>query len=161
MRENPRPPNRGQQHEKHCTRGVCCAALGRHAPLARTPAQASGPTLTQVKEQGASSTAASARVWPGFGIPRCPGQLESASTSTSAAAIAAAIFDDPMQGQVRAALAKDRFTALQSGESRPAVAQHDLDDVARHLARAELRRHQLSMTARASWCARSSASIPR
>ena len=39
--------------------------------------------------------------------------------------------------------AKDRFTALQSGEVDVLVAQHHLDLVARHLARPELHRRQL------------------
>ena len=55
-----------------------------------------------------------------------------ASTSIIAARIAAAIFNDPTKVKFVPLTAKDRFTALQSGEVDVLLAQHHLDLVARH-----------------------------
>ncbi len=43
-------------------------------------------------------------------------------------AVAAAIFNDPTKVKFTPLTAKERFTALQSGEDRHPVAQHHLDD---------------------------------
>ena len=68
--------------------------------------------------------------WKGFDVDYCR-------------AVAAAVFGDPKAVKFTPLTAKERFTALAVRRNRHAGAQHDLDHVARHLARPHLRRRQL------------------
>ena len=72
--------------------------------------------------------------------------------------MAAAIFDDPNKVRFIPLAAKDRFTALQSGEVDVLARNSTLTMSRDTAARPRLPGHQLLSTARASWSARSSAS---
>ena len=111
--------------------GVRCCRLGGVGPDAQYHQVA---RHAQLRRQTGSSPDSACRTRRATGP---------ASTSTTAARIAAAIFNDPTKVKFVALTAKDRFTALQSGEVDVLVAQHHLDLLARHLARPELHRRQL------------------
>ena len=78
----------------------------------------------------------------GFGLPDAQGNWTGFDVDYCRA-IAAAIFNDPTKVKFVPLTAKDRFTALQSGEVDVLLAQHHLDLVARHHQRPELHRRQL------------------
>ena len=71
-------------------------------------------TLEQVKQRGALVCGANPGL-PGFGIPDEKGNWSGLDVDYCRA-LAAAIFDDPTKVKFVPLIAKDRFTALQSGE---------------------------------------------
>ena len=88
-------------------------ALGAALAVASTPALAQR-TLEQVKQRG-SLVCGSNTSLAGFGQPDDKGAWTGLDVDYCRA-IAAAIFNDPTKVQFRPLSAKDRFTALQSGE---------------------------------------------
>ena len=75
---------------------------------------ASAATLDQVKSRGALNCGANGQL-PGFGMPDAQGAWTGFDVEYCRA-IAAAIFNDPTKVKFVALTAKDRFTALQSGD---------------------------------------------
>jgi general L-amino acid transport system substrate-binding protein len=71
-------------------------------------------TLDQVKQRGSLSCGANGQL-PGFGLPDAQGNWTGFDVDYCRA-IAAAIFNDPTKVKFVALTAKDRFTALQSGD---------------------------------------------
>src|SRR5246500_3983259 len=87
---------------------ICAAALGFAV------SSADAQTLTTVKTRGALNCGSNPGL-AGFGLPDAQGNWTGLDVDVCRA-IAAAIFDDPTQAKVVPLTAKDRFTALQSGE---------------------------------------------
>ncbi|MBV9428388.1 MAG: amino acid ABC transporter substrate-binding protein [Bradyrhizobiaceae bacterium] len=87
---------------------ICAAALG----LAASPADAQ--TLTTVKTRGVLNCGSNPAL-AGFGLPDAQGNWTGLDVDVCRA-IGAAIFDDPTKVKFVPLTAKDRFTALQSGE---------------------------------------------
>jgi general L-amino acid transport system substrate-binding protein len=87
---------------------ICAAALG----LAGSAADAQ--TLTTVKTRGVLNCGSNPGL-AGFGLPDAQGNWTGLDVDVCRA-IAAAIFDDPTKVKFVPLTAKDRFTALQSGE---------------------------------------------
>ncbi len=121
-------------------RNAIAIAAGALA-LAFVAAPASAQTLKQVKDRGQLICGSSTGL-AGFGVPDDKGDWSGLDVDYCRA-VAAAIFGDATKVKFVPLTAKERFTALQSGEVDVLVAQHHLDDVARHRARPELRRRQL------------------
>ncbi len=107
--------------------------------LSQAAAQAG--TLDQVQKRGYLMCGSSPGV-AGFGLPDDKGNWTGFDVDFCRA-VAAAIFNDPTKVKFIPLSAKDRFTALQSGEVDVLVAQYDLDDVARDRARLSVRRRHL------------------
>ncbi|HEV3395030.1 MAG TPA: transporter substrate-binding domain-containing protein, partial [Xanthobacteraceae bacterium] len=87
---------------------ICAAALA----LAASAADAQ--TLTTVKTRGVLNCGSNPGL-AGFGLPDAQGNWTGLDVEVCRA-IAAAIFDDPTKVKFVPLTAKDRFTALQSGE---------------------------------------------
>jgi general L-amino acid transport system substrate-binding protein len=87
---------------------ICAAALGFAA------SSADAQTLTTVKTRGALNCGSNPGL-AGFGLPDAQGNWTGLDVDVCRA-IAAAIFDDPTKVKFVPLTAKDRFTALQSGE---------------------------------------------
>jgi general L-amino acid transport system substrate-binding protein len=87
---------------------ICAAALGFAASYA------DAQTLTTVKTRGALNCGSNPGL-AGFGLPDAQGNWAGLDVDVCRA-IAAAIFDDPTKVKFVPLTAKDRFTALQSGE---------------------------------------------
>jgi general L-amino acid transport system substrate-binding protein len=76
--------------------------------------QAAAATLDTVKQRGVLNCGANGQL-PGFGLPDAQGNWTGLDIDFCRA-VAAAIFDDPKKVKFVPLTAKDRFTALQSGE---------------------------------------------
>ena len=87
---------------------ICAAALGFAA------SSADAQTLTMVKTRGALNCGSNTAL-AGFGLPDAQGNWTGFDVDFCRA-LAAAIFDDPTKVKFVPLTAKDRFTALQSGE---------------------------------------------
>jgi general L-amino acid transport system substrate-binding protein len=87
---------------------ICAAALGFAA------SSADAQTLTTVKTRGLLNCGSNPGL-AGFGLPDAQGNWNGLDVEVCRA-IAAAIFDDPTKVKFVPLTAKDRFTALQSGE---------------------------------------------
>jgi len=87
---------------------ICAAALGLAA------SSAGAQTLTTVKTRGVLNCGSNPGL-AGFGLPDAQGNWTGLDVEVCRA-IAAAIFDDPTKVKFVPLTAKDRFTALQSGE---------------------------------------------
>ena len=87
---------------------ICAAALGFAA------SSADAQTLTTIKTRGALNCGSNPGL-AGFGLPDAQGNWTGLDVDVCRA-IAAAIFDDPTKVKFAPLTAKDRFTALQSGE---------------------------------------------
>jgi general L-amino acid transport system substrate-binding protein len=87
---------------------ICAAALGLAA------SSAGAQTLNTVKTRGALNCGSNPGL-AGFGLPDAQGNWTGLDVDVCRA-IAAAIFDDPTKVKFVPLTAKDRFTALQSGE---------------------------------------------
>jgi len=87
---------------------ICAAALGFAA------SSADAQTLTTVKTRGVLNCGSNPGL-AGFGLPDAQGNWNGLDVEVCRA-IAAAIFDDPTKVKFVPLTAKDRFTALQSGE---------------------------------------------
>lgn len=87
---------------------ICAAALGLAA------SSAGAQTLTTVKTRGILNCGSNTGL-AGFGVPDAQGNWSGLDVDVCRA-IAAAIFDDPTKVKFVPLTAKDRFTALQSGE---------------------------------------------
>jgi general L-amino acid transport system substrate-binding protein len=87
---------------------ICAAALGFAA------SSADAQTLTTVKTRGVLNCGSNTGL-AGFGLPDAQGNWTGLDVDVCRA-IAAAIFDDPTKVKFVPLTAKDRFTALQSGE---------------------------------------------
>src|ERR1700730_16934657 len=94
---------------KHVLATTICAAV---FALAAVPADAQ--TLATVKARGALNCGSNPGL-AGFGLPDAQGNWTGLDVEVCRA-IAAAIFDDPTKVKFVPLTAKDRFTALQSGE---------------------------------------------
>ena len=111
------------------------AVASRSRP-ARSP-QRTAQTLKTVKDRGALVCGVNEGL-PGFSAPDDKGDWTGFDVDFCRA-VAAAIFDDPEQGPVRAAQRRASASrALQSGADRHPLAQLDLDHVARERAEAHL-----------------------
>ncbi|MBK5957138.1 amino acid ABC transporter substrate-binding protein [Rhodoplanes elegans] len=86
---------------------TACAALTTGAP-------AEAATLDTIKARGALNCGANGQL-PGFGMPDAQG-IWTGFDVELCRALAAAIFNDPQKVKFVALTAKDRFTALQSGD---------------------------------------------
>jgi general L-amino acid transport system substrate-binding protein len=75
---------------------------------------ASAGTLDEIKKRGTLNCGANGQL-PGFGLPDAQGRWTGLDVDFCRA-VAAAIFDDPAKVKFVALTAKDRFTALQSGD---------------------------------------------
>src|ERR1700752_2249854 len=84
------------------------------AALAIGATSASAGTLDQVKQRGSLACGSNPGL-AGFGLPDDKGQWKGFDVDLCRA-IAAAIFNDPTKVKFIPLTAKDRFTALQSGE---------------------------------------------
>src|SRR5215203_4532476 len=94
-------------------RAIATIAVGLAATLMASAASAQA-TLTSVKQKG-FLTCGSNTGLAGFGVPDAQGNWTGLDVEFCRA-IAAAIFDDPTKVRFTPLTAKDRFTALQSGE---------------------------------------------
>ncbi|HUJ38439.1 MAG TPA: transporter substrate-binding domain-containing protein, partial [Hyphomicrobium sp.] len=88
-----------------------CAVASALVTLANA---ASAGTLDDVKKRGMLNCGANGQL-PGFGIPDAQGNWTGLDVDFCRA-LAAAIFNDPNKVKFVALTAKDRFTALQSGD---------------------------------------------
>ncbi|MDC7789788.1 amino acid ABC transporter substrate-binding protein [Rhodoplanes sp. TEM] len=86
---------------------AACAALATGAP-------AEAATLDNIKARGSLNCGANGQL-PGFGMPDAQG-IWTGFDVELCRAVAAAIFNDPQKVKFVALTAKDRFTALQSGD---------------------------------------------
>jgi len=82
--------------------------------IAAIPAVASAATLDTIKSRGVLNCGANGQL-PGFGLPDAQGTWTGFDVDYCRA-LAAAIFNDPTKVKFVALTAKDRFTALQSGD---------------------------------------------
>ena len=115
--------------------------LAAGAAAALVSSAASAGTLDTVKQKGFLQCGSNTGL-AGFGVPDDKGIWTGFDVDVCRA-IAAAIFNDPTKVKFVPLSAKDRFTALQSGEVDVLVRNSHLDDVARHGARPELHGRQL------------------
>jgi general L-amino acid transport system substrate-binding protein len=92
---------------------VSLLALAALAVVMVAPS-AGAQTLKTVKDRGILNCGANGQL-PGFGLPDAQGKWNGLDVDVCRA-IAAAIFNDPTKVKFVALTAKDRFTALQSGE---------------------------------------------
>ena len=90
------------------------AALGLAATIGLVPLASQATTLETVKQRGAVNCGANGQL-PGFGLPDAQGNWTGFDVDYCRA-IAAAIFGDATKVKFVALTAKDRFTALQSGD---------------------------------------------
>ena len=93
-------------------RGVLCIALAAFVGLAASAASAQ--TLNTIKQRGSLNCGANGTL-AGFGLPDAQGRWAGLDVDFCKA-LAAAIFNDPNKVKFVPLTAKDRFTALQSGE---------------------------------------------
>ena len=112
-----------------------------------------GPDAQYHQISAACSIAAPTAALRGFGLPDAQGNWTGLDVDYCRA-LAAAIFNDPTKVKFVALTAKDRFTALQSGDVDVLVAQHHLDLVRATPRSASTSPASTTTTARASWCAR-------
>jgi general L-amino acid transport system substrate-binding protein len=115
--------------------GTICALAGAVLTLATA---ASASTLDEVKKRGMVNCGANGQL-PGFGLPDSQGNWTGLDVDLCRA-VAAAIFNDPTKVKFVALTAKDRFTALQSG---------DIDVLARNTTWTSSRDSQLGLLATA------------
>src|ERR1043166_4784812 len=94
---------------KRVLTSIICAAA-----VALAAAAAHAQTLTTIKTRGALNCGSNPGL-AGFGLPDAQGNWTGLDVEVCRA-IAAAIFDDPTKVKFVPLTAKDRFTALQSGE---------------------------------------------
>jgi general L-amino acid transport system substrate-binding protein len=127
---------------------VIRAALA--AVLGIAASAASAQTLNTVKQRGVLNCGSNGTL-AGFGLPDSQGRWTGLDVDFCKA-LAAAIFNDASKVKFVPLTAKDRFTALQSGEVGRAGAQHHLSS-SRDTRLASTHRHHY-LTARASLCAR-------
>ena len=113
---------------------------------------ASAQTLKTVKDRGILNCGANGTL-AGFGLPDAQGNWTGLDVDFCRA-IAAAIFNDSEQGQVRAAVGQGPLHRAAVGRSRRAGAQHHLDVVRATPRSASISPASIITTARASWCAR-------
>src|SRR5499425_3960780 len=99
---------------------------------------ATAATLDTVKQRGVLNCGANGQL-PGFGLPDAQGNWTGLDVDFCRA-LAAAIFNDPTKVKFVALTAKDRFTALQSG---------DVDVLARNTTWTSSRDTQLGLNATA------------
>src|SRR5262245_58648044 len=90
------------------------AALGLAATIGLVPLASEATTLETVKQRGVVNCGANGQL-PGFGLPDAQGNWTGFDVDYCRA-IAAAIFGDATKVKFVALTAKDRFTALQSGD---------------------------------------------
>src|SRR5919197_278527 len=90
------------------------AALGLAATIGFVPLACEATTLETVKQRGVLNCGANGQL-PGFGLPDAQGNWTGFDVDYCRA-IAAAIFGDATKVKFVALTAKDRFTALQSGD---------------------------------------------
>ena len=102
---------------------------------------ASAQTLNTIKSRGVLNCGSNGTL-AGFGLPDSQGRWTGLDVDLCKA-LAAAIFNDPEQGQVRAADREGPLHRAAIGRGRRARPQHHLDLVARHLARPQLHGGQL------------------
>src|SRR5262245_38658589 len=88
--------------------------LGFAALLGLVPLASQASTLDTIKQRGVLNCGANGQL-PGFGLPDAQGNWTGFDVDYCRA-IAAAIFNDPTKVKFVALTAKDRFTALQSGD---------------------------------------------
>jgi general L-amino acid transport system substrate-binding protein len=88
--------------------------LGLAATIGLIPLVSEAATLDTVKQRGVLNCGANGQL-PGFGLPDAQGNWTGFDVDYCRA-IAAAIFNDPTKVKFVALTAKDRFTALQSGD---------------------------------------------
>ena len=88
--------------------------LGLAATIGLIPLASEAATLDTVKQRGVLNCGANGQL-PGFGLPDAQGNWTGFDVDYCRA-IAAAIFNDPTKVKFVALTAKDRFTALQSGD---------------------------------------------
>lgn len=93
---------------------IATLALGIAAAFAVTSASAQSPTLNAVKQRGVLNCGSNTGL-AGFGVPDAQGNWTGLDVDYCRAT-AAAIFNDPSKVKFVPLSAKDRFTALQSGE---------------------------------------------
>ncbi len=113
-------------------RAILSLALATAFGLSASAAM--GQTLKTIQSRGVLNCGANGNL-AGFGLPDAQGNWTGFDVDYCRA-IAAAIFNDPTKVKFIPLSAKDRFTALQSGEVDVLLAQHHLDLVARHHATA-------------------------
>jgi general L-amino acid transport system substrate-binding protein len=94
---------------KQIARALCAAAMAFVAADAAVAA-----TLDTVKQRGVLNCGANGQI-PGFGLPDSQGHWTGLDVDYCRA-IAAAIFNDPTKVKFVALTARDRFTALQTGD---------------------------------------------
>ena len=110
------------------------AALASRSPRSFVAQGAVAQTLKTVKDRGMLNCGANGTL-AGFGLPDAQGNWTGLDVDFCRA-IAAAIFDDAEQGQIRAAVGQGPLHRAAIGRGRRAGPQHHLDLLARHLARA-------------------------
>ena len=103
------------------------------APFVFAAHGASAQTLKTVKERGMLQCGSNGTL-AGFGLPDAQGNWTGLDVEFCRA-VAAAIFNDPTKVKFVPLTAKDRFTALQSGEVDVLARNTTWTIVARHLAR--------------------------
>ena len=116
-----------------------CSRSRRPWRLRRRPR---GQTLNTVKATRHCSIAVRNGTLAGFGLPDAQGNWTGLDVDFCRA-LAAAIFNDPTKVKFVPLTAKDRFTALQSGEIDVLSRNTTWTSLARHHARPQLRRRQL------------------
>ena len=95
-------------------RSMTALALAAAIALAAPATASAAGTLDQVKQRGMLNCGANGQL-PGFGLPDAQGNWTGFDVDYCRA-IAVAIFNDPAKVKFVALTAKDRFTALQSGD---------------------------------------------
>ncbi len=136
-------------HEKRRFR-----ALRSQRSLGLAASAASAQTLNTVKQRGVLNCGSNGTL-AGFGLPDAQGRWTGLDVDFCRA-LAAAIFNDASKVKFVPLTAKDRFTALQSGEVDVLARNTTWTSSRDTHARAELHRRSTITTARASWCARRS-----
>jgi general L-amino acid transport system substrate-binding protein len=111
------------------------AAIGA-AVFALGASAASATTLEDVKAKGFVQCGVNTGL-TGFAAPDASGNWAGFDVDFCKA-VASAVFGDPTKVKYTPTNAKERFTALQSGEIDVSVAQHDVDDQPRYRARLQL-----------------------
>src|SRR5215468_5884140 len=114
------------------------SVLGLAATIGLIPLASEAATLDTVKQRGVLNCGANGQL-PGFGLPDAQGNWAGLDVDLCRA-VAAAIFNDPNKVKFVALTAKDRFTALQSG---------DVDVLARNTTWTSSRDSQLGLNATA------------
>ena len=113
---------------------------------------AAAATLDTVKQRGSLSCGGNGQL-PGFGLPDSQGNWTGLDVDFCRA-IAAAIFNDATKVKFVALTARDRFTALQTGDV-DVLARNTTWTISRdtQLGSASMRPASTTMTAKASWSA--------